>query len=123
LGWYTLYCFLLGPLIVGRFELAPMVLAFAAASWWFSGRNTLGGIAAGLGTLMKVFPGVVAAVALVREVASYRTARPRGASAFLATLAIGLAGWVWLGGGRIGEAVGYPAERGLWGGACLGVEL
>ena len=32
LGWYTLYCFLLAPLVIGRFELAPTVLAFAAAA-------------------------------------------------------------------------------------------
>jgi hypothetical protein len=120
LSWYTLYCFLLSPLIVGRFELAPMVLAFAAASWWFSGRSTLGGVTAGLGALMKVFPGVVAAPALVREFASCRAARPRGAAAFLATLAIGLAGWFWLGGGRIGESLGYHAERGLEVGSSLG---
>jgi hypothetical protein len=120
LGWYTLFCFLLGPLLIGRFELAPMVLAFAAASWWFSGRNTLGGIAAGLGTLMKVFPGVVAALALVQEVAWYRAAKPRGAVAFVATLIIGLAFWLWLGGGRMGESLGYHAERGLEVGSFLG---
>ena len=28
--------------------------------WWFAGEIVLGGVAAGLGTLMKVFPGVVA---------------------------------------------------------------
>ena len=56
-GWYTLYCFLLAPLVIGRFELAPMVLAFAAARWWFSDRAILGGITAGLGTLMKILSG------------------------------------------------------------------
>jgi Glycosyltransferase family 87 len=68
LGWYTLFCAILSPLVIGRFELAPMVLAFAATCWWFSGKSALGGVTAGLGTLMKIFPGVVAALALLWEV-------------------------------------------------------
>src|SRR5262245_5294210 len=72
LAWYTVYCIILAPLVVGRFELPPMVLAFAAARWWFTGRNVLGGITAGLGALMKLFPGLVAAPALVWEAARLR---------------------------------------------------
>jgi Glycosyltransferase family 87 len=72
LAWYTAWFAILGPLVVGRFELAPMLLAFAAARWWFGRRSVLGGVAAGLGTLMKVFPGVVAALALVWEVSKRR---------------------------------------------------
>jgi hypothetical protein len=113
LGWYTLYCFLLAPLVIGRFEVAPMVLAFAAAGWWFSGRNVLGGITAGLGTLMKVFPGVVAAPALVVEFARFRTLRGRGVAAFVSTLAVGLVFWLWLGGSQVVGALAYHAERGL----------
>ena len=113
LGWYTLYCFLLAPLVIGRFELAPMVLAFAAAQWWFSGRAILGGITAGLGTLMKIFPGVVAAPALVWEASRLGTTRARGMTAFLATLAAGLAFWFSLGGRRVLESLGYHAGRGL----------
>ena len=100
LGWYTLFCFLLAPLVIGRFELAPMVLAFAAARWWFSGRAVLGGITAGVGTLMKIFPGLVAAPALVWELARFRAARGRGMAAFLTTLGVGLAFWFWLAGGQ-----------------------
>lgn len=113
LGWYTLYCFLLAPLVIGRFELAPMVLAFAAAQWWFSGWAILGGITAGLGTLMKIFPGVVAAPALVWEAARLRTTRARGMKALLATLAAGVACWFLLGGRRVLESISYHAGRGL----------
>src|SRR5271166_6236342 len=113
LGWYTLYCFLLAPLVIGRFELAPMVLAFAATCWWFSGRAILGGITAGLGTLMKIFPGVVAAPALVWEASRLGTTRARGMKALLATLAAGLAFWFSLGGRRVLESLGYHAARGL----------
>jgi hypothetical protein len=113
LGWYTLYCFLLAPLVIGRFELAPMVLAFAAARWWFSGRARWGGITAGLGTLMKIFPGVVAAPALVWEASRLRTTRARGMTAFLGTVASGVACWFLLGGRRVLESLGYHAARGL----------
>ncbi|MGA9925411.1 MAG: hypothetical protein WBQ29_18600 [Isosphaeraceae bacterium] len=113
LDWYTLYCFLLAPLVIGRFELAPMVLAFAAAQWWFSGRAILGGITAGLGTLMKIFPGVVAAPALVWEASRLGTTRARGMKALLATLAAGVACWFLLGGRRVLESLGYHAGRGL----------
>ena len=57
LGWYTLYCAILSPLVIGRFELAPMVLAFAAARWWYAGRSPLGGMTAGLGAARKSSPG------------------------------------------------------------------
>jgi hypothetical protein len=72
LAWYTVFCVVLAPLVVGRFELAPMVFAFAASHWWFAGRNALGGLTAGLGTLMKVFPGLVTVPALVWEVSQLR---------------------------------------------------
>ncbi len=113
LGWYTLYCFVLAPLVIGRFELAPMVLAFAAARWWFSDRAIRGGITAGLGTLMKVFPGVVAAPALVWEASQLPTTRARGTAAFLVTLVVGLAFWFGLGGRGVLESLGYHAGRGL----------
>lgn len=113
LAWYTLYCALLAPLMIGRYDLAPTVLAFAAARWWFSGRNIAGGVAAGLGTLMKIFPGVVAAPALVWEASQFRTTRTRGMVAFLGTLAIGVAIWFWLGGSRTFESLGYHTRRGL----------
>jgi hypothetical protein len=113
LGWYTLYCFMLAPLVIGRFELAPMVLAFAAAQWWFSGRTTLGGITAALGTLMKIFPGAVMVPALVGEASQFRTTRARGTAAFVVTVVAGLACWFWLGGSRVLEALGSHAARGL----------
>ena len=113
LAWYTLYCVLLAPLMIGRYDLAPMVPAFAAARWWFSGRSVAGGITAGLGTLMKIFPGVVAAPALVWEASRFRNTRARGMVAFLGTLAAGVAAWFWLGGSRAVESLGYHCQRGL----------
>jgi hypothetical protein len=113
LAWYTVYCASLAPLVVGRFELAPMVLAFAAARWWFSERNVLGGLTAGLGALLKVFPGLVAAPALVWEAARLRASRARGTLAFVLTMTVGSAAWFALGGANVLESFRYHAARGL----------
>jgi len=113
LAWYTVFCASLAPLVVGRFELAPMVFAFAAARWWFAGRPVLGGLTAGLGALLKVFPGLVAAPALVWEVARLRTSRARGSLAFFLTVAAGTAGWFFLGGSNVLDSFRYHAARGL----------
>jgi hypothetical protein len=113
LAWYTVFCVSLAPLVVGRFELAPMVFAFAAARWWFAGRNVLGGLTAGLGFLLKVFPGLVAAPALVWELARLRTSRARGSLAFFLTVAAGMAGWFLLGGSNVLDSFRYHAARGL----------
>ena len=57
LAWYTVFCASLAPLVVGRFELAPMVFAFAAARWWFAGRSVLGGLTAGVALCSRSSPG------------------------------------------------------------------
>jgi hypothetical protein len=113
LAWYTVFCASLGPLVVGRFELAPTVLAFAAARWWFLGRNVLGGLTAGLGTLMKLFPGLVAAPAMVWEAAGLGKSRARGTLAFVLIVALGGAEWFRLGGANVLDSFRYHADRGL----------
>jgi hypothetical protein len=90
-----------------------MAVAFLAAHLWFTGWNGLGGIAAGLGVLLKIFPGAVAAPALLWEVTRLRESRGRGFLAFLATLAVGMGFWFWLGGRGVLDSFRYHAERGL----------
>jgi hypothetical protein len=113
LGWYTLFCASLSPLVIGRFELPPMAIAFAAAHWWFSGKSVQGGITAGLGALLKIFPGLVAAPALIWELSRLRQSHARGFLAFLATLAAGSAGWFLVGGPQVLSSFQYHADRGL----------
>jgi hypothetical protein len=113
LGWYTLFCASLSPLVIGRFELPPTAIAFAAAHWWFSGKSIRGGITAGLGALVKIFPGLVAAPALIWELSRLRQSHARGFLAFLATLAAGSAGWFLVGGPQVLSSFQYHADRGL----------
>jgi hypothetical protein len=106
---------LLAPLVIGRFELAPSLLALAAARLWFSGSVMLGGVTAAAGALVKIFPGLVAGPAFVWEWQTGRRTwlRTRGTAAFVAALGAGAACWWWLAGGRVTEALSYHAGRGL----------
>jgi hypothetical protein len=113
LFWYTAFFGSMCPLVIGRYDLAPTALAFAAALWWSSGRNALGGVAAGLGVLLKIFPGAVAAPALVREMADWRKSRLRGMIAFLTTVTVGAVLWLTVGGRGVFDSFRYHGGRGL----------
>jgi Glycosyltransferase family 87 len=113
LAWYTAFFASLCPLLMGPYDLAPMAVAFAAAHLWFSGRMVTGGFLAGVGFLLKIFPGAIAAPALILEAARFRETRGRGTLSFLATVAAGMAFWVWLGGRRVADSFLYHAGRGL----------
>jgi hypothetical protein len=103
----------MGPLLIGRYDLAPMALGFAAAHWWFSGRNALGGMTAAAGALLKVFPGAIAAPAFVWEFSRPGPERGRGTLVFLTTLGLGSAFWLALGGRGVLDSLRYHGERGL----------
>jgi hypothetical protein len=113
LAWYTCFFISMCPLVIGRYDLAPAALGFAAAHWWFSGSNVKGGVAAGLGVLLKVFPGAVAAPALVQELAQWRATRARGMLAFLVTIAAGAVLWMAIGGQGVLDSFRYHGGRGL----------
>jgi hypothetical protein len=113
LGWYTAFLIPLCPLFVGRFDLAPAALAFAAACWWYSGRPVLGGVTSALGTLVKLAPGAVALPGLALDLSGKGRHRLRGALSFVLTLAAGLAVWSLVAGRGVVESLRYHAERGL----------
>lgn len=113
LAWYTVFFALLCPLSTGRYDLAPMALAFAAADCWFSGRPVCGGLAAGCGALMKIFPGAVAAPALVWEAAHWKTTRGRGFLTFVISAGLAAAAWFALGGKNVTESLRYHTARGF----------
>jgi len=109
LGWYTLVFAASCPLLMARFDLAPMAVAFAAAVAWEAGRPGLGGGLAGVGVLLKIFPGAAVLPALF----GIRRGTLRGWLALGLTMAVGLGSWVVLGGKAVGESLGYHLERGL----------
>jgi hypothetical protein len=113
LMWYTLFFISLCPLAIVRFDLAPTALAFAAALWWFTGRNGLGGMMAGIGVLTKIFPGAVAIPAILWEASRYRFSDRRGTMSFALSVLAGLIFWISLAGEHMMESLQYHLERGL----------
>jgi hypothetical protein len=125
LAWYTIFLVLLSRLVVCRFDAAPMFLGFAASTWWFSGRNRLGGVAAALGTMLKVYPAVIAVVAAGWDLARSRRDRGRGLIGFVVTAMLGGAAWLAIGGIRgVSESLGYQLGRGFeFGSLYSGVQM
>jgi hypothetical protein len=114
LAWYTLSYALLSRLVVSRYDAAPMLVAFAASAWSLSERPWRGGAAAGLGTLLKVYPAALAVVIIPFDLAQPGPRRGAGLAAFAATLIVGLAGWLAIGGtAGVSESLGYQLGRGF----------
>jgi hypothetical protein len=114
LVWYTVSYSLLSRLMVSRYDAAPMLLAFAASTWWFSGHRERGGIGAALGTLMKVYPAVIALVAATWDLTGPSRSRGRGLMAFAATFLLGTLAWFAIGGIHgVSESLGYQLDRGF----------
>jgi hypothetical protein len=111
LVWYSVFLVGQGPTPLARFDLAPTLMAFWGALAWFGGRPASGGIVLGLGTLMKIFPGVVAAPALV--FAGPGVSRAKGLISLALTVILGAGVWFALGGSRFAESLGYHLDRGL----------
>ena len=121
LAWYTAAFAALYPVIGTRYDLAPAAMAFAGALAWFAERPTAGGLLTAAGTLLKIFPAVVAVLGAVPDRHAAGTTRARALLVFGgATLAVG-AVWLALGGAA---SITYHVGRGLqietvWSGALL----
>ena len=115
LAWYTFYFVILSRLIVSRYDAAPMFLGFGATVWWFSGRGRLGGLAAALGALVKVYPALVALLAGLWEWTRPRDGGGRGPSRFSwQRRLLRRAVWLALGGvGGVSRSLEYQLGRGF----------
>ncbi len=112
LAWYTVFVLILCRLVVTRYDAAPMLVGFVAAAFWSSNRGALGGLAASLGALLKIYP---AAIALVASVGDWkRGRRPWGALAFILTSILGVAAWFSICGVEgVSKSIGYHSGRGF----------
>ena len=119
LAWYTATFAILCPLLITRFDLAPMVLAFAAAHYWSSGRAGLGSALAALGTLTKIFPGAIVAPALAWEFFSKKR-RGVGLLVFALVMTTGVGGWIVLAGPNLKKSLEYHLGRDLEIGSIYG---
>lgn len=125
LVWYTVFFSMLSRFVVGRYDAAPMLLGFAAAVGWSSGRRGLGGATAALGALMKIYPAAVAVVGVTRDLRRPGHARAGGLASFILTSTIGVAAWVALVGSRgVWESLGFQLERGFeYGSVYSGLQM
>ena len=111
LAWYSAFFLALCPLVVLRFDLVPTLLGFIAACWLSSGQMARGGIAAGVGVLVKLVPVVI--VLPLMAIGGRWKSKAKGLAAFLLTLGAGGAAWFWLGGEGLIRSIRYHGERGL----------
>ena len=111
---YTILYLFLSRLMVLRYDAAAMFLGFAGATWWFSGRGVRGGIATALGTLMKIYPAVIAMLVAPWDLTRPASSRGRGLAPFVATILVGSLAWLAVG-GRYGvsESLSYQLGRGF----------
>jgi hypothetical protein len=113
LVWLTACFVCVAPFVIGRFDAIPALVAFLGASWWYGRRPILGGLAAGLGTLVKIVPGAVAIPGLMSETFRERPWRGRGSLAFVGSLVVATAVWFTIGGRGMWDAVRYHSGRGI----------
>lgn len=113
LAWFTAYFACLSPFVIGRYDVVPAFLAFAGAVAWFSSRSIAGGILSAVGTLTKVFPGVVAVTGIIGDLITSRPRRWKGGVAFGLTMIVGISAWFMIGGRGVVDSLRYHSERGI----------
>jgi hypothetical protein len=113
LGWYTLFLAALAPIVFAKLDLVPMTLVFAAALCWSSGGSIWGGLLTAAGTLVKVFPAVLALPGFIWDASKPGRSRSRGMISFLLCMGVGLVTWRGFGGSGIADFVDYHQGRGL----------
>jgi hypothetical protein len=111
--WYTAFFAALCPVVVGRYDLLPMTLAFCAALAWTRSRAGAGGALAALGALVKLYPALCVAPAFLWRSGGTRPLRWRGVSIFCLVLSAGIAGWYLMAPDGLRYFVSYHAGRGL----------
>ena len=113
LAWYTLYFVLLSRLLLRRFDLAPALLTFAAVASWSARRPSLAGVLAGVGVMVKLYPGIVAVPVMAADRTQSRSARLCGLAVTLCFVLGGSLSWYALGGNGFLDSIRYHADRGL----------
>lgn len=109
LTWYTIAMACLGGLPIARFDLVPTALAFWAALRWHAGGTKLAGLAAGIGAMVKLFPGVVLVPGLFDRDRNWLW----GTGIAVGTVVLGVAAWLAIGGEGMIRSLSYHGGRGL----------
>ena len=113
LVWYCALFTILSRMIVSRIDLAPTLLAFWSTSLWYRKKTGLAGALAGLGALMKIFPGFVVFPGALWEASSVGGKKYRGLASFALVMGVGMSAWWAIGGRGAIKSLTYHGERGL----------
>jgi hypothetical protein len=114
LAWYSAFFVLCNPTAMARFDLAVMLVSFAAAVALLSDRPALGGSLASASVLLKIFPGAVAGPTFLRELVEARASRLQAIVVSALTFAAGVGAWFAIGGqAGVLAMLRYHTERGL----------
>jgi uncharacterized membrane protein len=114
LSIYTLAVLAVGPIIIQTFDIIPAVMTLAAIYLFWLGKHNASWAVLALGTLIKIYPIVIAPIFLLIYFKNRQFKQIRdGAVTFLAVCVITILPFIILGSGSILNLVSYHSQRGV----------
>ena len=111
LTWFVGYSVALWPVLLTRYDPIPTFFAFAALVAWQGRRPGLGGVCAGLGVLIKLFPGFALLPQITRDWRGIGSAGWRARVGLGLTVGLGMVAWFLVGGSGAWASIRYHADR------------
>lgn len=111
LAWFLTYTVALWPVMLTRYDPIPTFFAFAAVTGWRARRPLLAGVWAGLGVLIKLFPGFVLLPQVARDWRRGGSAASLARLGLAATVGPGLLAWSLVGRSGAWESIRYHIDR------------
>ncbi len=111
LTWFLTYTLALWPVMLTRYDPIPTSFAFAAVAGWQTRRPLHAGIWAGLGVLIKLFPGFVLLPQITRDWRQARSAASLARLGLGATVGLGMLAWFLIGRSGAGASIRYHSDR------------
>ena len=111
LTWFVVYSLALWPVLLTRYDPIPTFFAFAAVAGYSGRRPLLGGVCAGLGALIKLFPGFALLPQIMRDWRGIGTAGARARWGLGLTVGLGMVAWFFVGGSGTWASIRYHADR------------
>ena len=111
LSWFVVYSLLLWPVLLTRYDPIPTFFAYAAVAGYTGRRPLLGGVCAGLGVLIKLFPGFALLPHVMRDWRGIGSAGWRARVGLGLTVGLGMVAWFLVGGSGAWASIRYHADR------------
>ncbi len=111
LAWFLTYTLALWPVMLTRYDPIPTFFGFAAVASWQARRPLRAGIWAGLGVLIKLFPGFVLLPQITRDWRLVRSAASLARLGLGATVGLGMLAWFLVGRSGTWASIRYHSDR------------